>query len=322
MEKSVNTAINLMRRLAYIPPNRPQSAQFEITNRCNLSCDICPRTNKYAKLKIGDMDYDVFTKAMDKLAPLRLATLTGWGEPMIHPRLYDMISYAMKNGAADTSISTNGVLLNDENITKLFESGLTSLRISVDNYQEEGGTGHPAGAKTMERVANLIKRRAGKIPHVSLAVTSYPENYEEVFKLIDAAARVKVDSVAILRMNHRFRKGLVRYTYEDEERVGLEYKAHGRKAGVSVLVSRDAHRGVRKLFYRGRTKCPLLLDMVNVTADGKITPCCFLPNQHVGDLMETDIETIWHSEEFGKFREIQEHRCTDCDAYTLKYKET
>ena len=196
------------------------------------------------------------------------------------------------------------------------------MRVSVDNYQEEGGVGHPAGAKTMERIGNLLKRRPGKIPHVMLIITSYPDNYEEVFKIIDAAALIKLDIVGLLRMNHRFRKGLVRYTYEEEDRVGREYKAYGRKAGVTVGVSKDAHRGVRKLFYRGRTKCPLLLDMVNVTSEGKITPCCFLPNQHVGDLMETDIETIWHSKEFGEFREIQEHRCSDCDAYTLKYKDS
>lgn len=317
---NVKRAINGLMRAAYIVPDRPTHAQFEVTNKCNLSCEMCPRT-KYYKVKIMDMEYETFERVLDALLPLRLATLTGWGEPLLHPRIYDMVSLAKSKGVHAISLTSNALIFNDYHYEKLLTSGLTDIRISVDNFSETGdGTGHPGGAKSMEKVAELLSRRKGALPRIVLAVTIYPDNYQDVFTLIDKAAEIGMDGVAIMRMNDRFEETVKRYCYEEESHICAEYTARAKKAGIKIGTPREFSHGIRRILYRGGTKCPMTFDNVYVTAEGLITPCCALPKFVTGDPAQCDIKTIWKNEKFRKFRIEQRDVCSHCDLLDITYK--
>ena len=322
MSELVNKIVRGARRVTYSVPARPASAQFEVTNRCNLNCAMCPRT-KFYKVKIIDMEYDLYAQALEKLVPLRLATLTGWGEPLLHKRLYDMIALARRKGVPEVSVTSNGVLFNDEHIARLLDCGLTQLRVSVDNLDElrDGdNTGHAGGAQIMEKVETLLKRRRGKFPRTVLAVTIYPDNRDAVFKLIDRAAAMGMDGVALMRMNDRFDESLSRYSFDEEGRVCAEYKAHARRAGISMGTPRDIHAGLRRFFYLNGTKCPVTFDGVYITAEGIVTPCCALPKLNMGNILESDIESIWNSRKFKHFRDNQDKPCAHCDLLDARYK--
>lgn len=323
MKRTVNKLVSGARRAAYLVPGRPDYAQFEITNRCNLNCAMCPRT-KYYKVKIIDMPYDVYTAALDKLLPLRLATLTGWGEPLLHKQLYDMIRYARAKGVADVAITTNGVLLNHDHIKELLSCGLTALRVSVDDLAAPGDknatSGHGGGAEIMDKVERLLAQRTGPLPRVALAVTISPENHDHVFRLIDRAAQIRMDMVALMRMNDRFDESLNRYSFEEEKMVCAEYIAHAAKAGIKIGTPQQMFKGIRRILYLGGEKCPVTYDSVYVTAEGKITPCCALPKFVIGDILSQDIETIWNSDKFKRFRRDQRQACAHCDLLDRRYK--
>ena len=103
----------------------PLALQIEPTNNCNLSCKSCPR-DRMSREK-GFMDFDLFTKIVDDAAfcHVKRIHLFLHGEPLLHPRIVDMIAYIKKAGMGIT-ISTNGMLLNRDKIERILMSGVDS----------------------------------------------------------------------------------------------------------------------------------------------------------------------------------------------------
>ena len=83
-------------RLSYNLPSRPKQVQIEVTNRCNMDCHMCPRED--LAIELEHMDWDKFVKVVDQLKFKEDITLTGWGEPFLHPRIFDMVEYCKERG--------------------------------------------------------------------------------------------------------------------------------------------------------------------------------------------------------------------------------
>ncbi len=97
--------------------------------RCNLACGYC---NEYDKVS-DPVPLEVVKKRLDRLASFGTAAITiSGGEPMLHPQIYEIISYVRSKGMIAGLIS-NGYYLTRENIEKLNRAGLEYLQISIDN---------------------------------------------------------------------------------------------------------------------------------------------------------------------------------------------
>ena len=106
------------------------SANFEVTNSCNLSCTICP-VNQGMKRARSRLDLASFERFLARNPELEFVLLFQWGEPLLVRDLPEMIAAAAARGVR-TMITTNGTLLNEEWCTRLLDSGLTRLTMSVD----------------------------------------------------------------------------------------------------------------------------------------------------------------------------------------------
>ncbi len=110
-------------------PHRPIVAQIIPTRRCNLSCTYC---NEFDRVS-DPVPLEELRQRIDKLADLgtSIITLSG-GEPLLHPRVDDIIRHIRQRGAIATLI-TNGYLLTPAMIDRLNAAGLDSMQISIDN---------------------------------------------------------------------------------------------------------------------------------------------------------------------------------------------
>jgi len=106
------------------------SANFEVTNSCNLSCTICP-VNHGMKRPRARLDLAAFERFLARNPELEFVLLFQWGEPLLVRELPDMIAAASERGIR-TMITTNGTLLTEEWCRRLLDSGLTRLTMSVD----------------------------------------------------------------------------------------------------------------------------------------------------------------------------------------------
>lgn len=113
----------------------PHHCQFIPTNRCNLACEFCSCANesRSVEMPIGHARRYIETLVH---AGMTAVTITGGGEPLMHPDIVKIIaelnSYGVKIG-----LVTNGLLLHtiDPDALRL----LTWCRISHDDAREFDG---------------------------------------------------------------------------------------------------------------------------------------------------------------------------------------
>ena len=75
----------LVRRFLHLPQKYPTKIQVEITNRCNLTCEICPRTTY--NLPNRDMTPTRFQQILSKLPNAEVILPVGWGESFLHKKI-------------------------------------------------------------------------------------------------------------------------------------------------------------------------------------------------------------------------------------------
>lgn len=132
-------------RLQYIPGTKfPLMSVVEISNSgmCNRKCSFCPRSDPNY-LDVNEfISKSLHTKIFTELAELKfkgMVIYSGYVEPLLDKKIYESISEARKLlPEAQIELITNGDVLNLERTKKLFESGLSTLLISVyDGPKEE-----------------------------------------------------------------------------------------------------------------------------------------------------------------------------------------
>lgn len=91
-------------------------------------------------------------RRVDRLAEMGVSLITiSGGEPLLHPKLDQIIRHIRSHGLIATLI-TNGYLLTPERIKRLNRAGLDHLEISIDNVlpdkrvQEEPKGARPASS--------------------------------------------------------------------------------------------------------------------------------------------------------------------------------
>ena len=92
----------------------PTYVQMEPVGQCNLRCQMCPIQFREDGPPFGPlafMEFETYTKLVDQFPAMTALHLQGLGEPMMHPRFFDMVAYAAQKGVK-VSTNTNMTLLN------------------------------------------------------------------------------------------------------------------------------------------------------------------------------------------------------------------
>jgi MoaA/NifB/PqqE/SkfB family radical SAM enzyme len=112
-------------------PRRPLLVQLVVTRRCNLSCGYCSEYDEVS----SPVATELLERRIDHVARLGtlVITLTG-GEPLLHPKLDQLIARVTSQGVVCTLIS-NGYPLTKEWIRRLNNAKLSLLQMSVDNME-------------------------------------------------------------------------------------------------------------------------------------------------------------------------------------------
>jgi GTP 3',8-cyclase len=113
--------------------------RISVTDRCNMQCMYCMPQSKVQWFNKDDvLKFDEITRLVSILTDLGIAKvrLTG-GEPLLRPRLENLIiSLAKMGGLKSISMTTNGLLLRDKAV-QLRNAGLDSVNISLDTFRPD-----------------------------------------------------------------------------------------------------------------------------------------------------------------------------------------
>lgn len=117
--------------LAFYPSlGHLKKVYIEPTNRCNLECRTCIRHSWTEAL--GHMDDETFDHVMEGVRAFDdppVVFFGGFGEPLAHPRIVEMVSEAKSVGAR-VELITNGMLLDARKAEGLIGAGLDTLWVT------------------------------------------------------------------------------------------------------------------------------------------------------------------------------------------------
>lgn len=315
----MNRVTNYLSKVFFISPDVPYHVDIEIATVCNLACKMCKRET----IDFGNqlMPYEKFTKIIDEL-PLGVEVISfgGYGEMLLHPRFYDMVRYAREKGYA-TETTSNGTMLNTpERRLHLIESGLSSLRVSIDHIRaplEEKDVGHVFSTQVIENLKTLNTLRKEKKSNLSLGINIvvHKSNVEEVIDIIKLADELGLDHVELIRLdtckNHAERT----LTLEREKTLYEEIERMPKQLTVVTPANRFAKW--RALYNIKQEFCPFRFSSAHIRMNGAVTPCAFgFAVADFGNIHKQDMKTIWQSTAFKNVRKNDKNAtCASCGIF-------
>ena len=311
-------------RLRYKIPLRPRQIQIEITNRCNMDCPMCQRED--LGIELEHMSWTHFATVVDKLGQRENITLTGWGEPFIHPRVFDMIAYCKERGHK-VMVTSNGLFTKPSMVDDILNSAVDTITFSIDsvNGNETVTDGHTSN-KVYENIEAVVKGRKPGTLGVRLQATLHMGCENDLYDVIRYGARIGCDIINVGRLDRQFRPNLERPDSQQERFIFLKADEIARSCSiqldwlqysVSSGLTRFVYRLLKKKLHRSGQYCLKTFDYAYITREGDVTPCCLLPNAKMGNLLHGSLGSIWKNEKFDHFRENYRDTCGTCDLWVI-----
>lgn len=299
----------------------PLSVLVSIVDACNYRCIMCwehsseldawgaddlarsYHENKKYKDKVMDFDlYKSFVKSLKDTGCKRV-TLSGIGEPFLHKRLLDIVSYSIDNGI-DLRLTSNGSLLNRDILKDLIDAKLANLSISVNaGARDEYAAVHVNQEnETYDRIVdNLIwlseykKKKGLTTPNIHLTNVISNLNSHRVIEMMKFGVATGASSVSYRPL----------HVYPDIEKyeLGEENIEQLRESfPVAKMLAAENHidtdidefeelRDYRKI---NDIPAPCIAGWVApfVLANGDVTYCC-VSREVLGNLHDDSFRDIW-----------------------------
>ena len=248
---------------------------IEPTNRCNLSCIFCAREN--ANRSLQTMSLQAFQNAMRGIPRGSYITLTGNGEPLINPEIYQMIKYASDAGMF-VSIITNASPLNSENQDKLIESGVSRIQASFQSLDKSAYETVMRNAKFERSLTNLL---------------------EFIQKVRDRKAKIYISiSMVEVKESKPFAEASKRFWAK------LPIDNYYEGALLSLQTESGAYEDTNKGMGEVYKVCANPWIDAKINADGSVNPCVqdFSGKYTLGNINERPLTEILNSEKALRFR--------------------
>jgi MoaA/NifB/PqqE/SkfB family radical SAM enzyme len=173
----------------------PKIIQIEVTTHCQLRCIFCPHTILAKGWDKAHLSWETFSSLLPFVRHTKLIHLQGWGEPLLHPRIWDMAA-AIKEKRGRVSLTTNALLMDETAAREICQIGIDLVAISVAGARAETNDSLRVGShfeRICENISNLCRLESR--PQVHLVMQMMKPNIDELPELITLAARLGVDEV-------------------------------------------------------------------------------------------------------------------------------
>jgi MoaA/NifB/PqqE/SkfB family radical SAM enzyme len=300
--------------------------QVEVTSHCNALCVYCPRTVFKESWQDQHLSLETFKKLEPVLSRTELVHLQGWGEPFLNPEFFEIVAFANRAGCK-VGTTTNAMLLNEETIRKVIESGLDILAFSLAGTTESNdvirrGTSLKKVLKAIEILRKEKERKGIMTPEIHVAYMLFRSGIRELGALPAlleglGVSQVVVSTLDFVPTEELRNEAVIPATQKEYEKIrsALDRLVEaGREKGLNVhyhLVSPEKRREVCTENIQ-KALC--------VSSDGAVTPCVYtnlrvsgtyydLKGKRVsyermvfGNIHEKDVKDIWKENSYSAFR--------------------
>ncbi len=286
---------------------------------CGMHEQMRSLENQGRSVEIGS---DAFRKVIREAKEIGAKTLLFiGGEPFVRDDLFDLVIYA-RNLGLNPIIVTNGVLLNQENILKCFESGIDWLSISIDADSEDtfrrirGENVLGKIINNIELLNNLKKEKKRDFPRIVSVCTIMNDNLEELLDVVNLCKRLEIariifQPVVAHNVDQAKRDGDSLCLVPGERLKLLEraidkliaYKTKSPE-NFDFIVNNIWHLKLIKKYFNGRVRprelpCYAGYNRLQVVQEGKVYFC--VPQEKYeatfGDIRRDTLQKLWFSKE-------------------------
>lgn len=306
---------------------RPFDAfQIEVTSRCNLRCVMCPVTVLADRWPSVDLSWKSFERIAGAFEKTKWIHLQGWGEPLLHRRIFDMIAAAKRAGCR-VGFTTNGTRLTRGAGERLLELGLDVLAVSIAGATASTHEAIRVGsdfAKLLENLRGFLAlraRRKSATPRLELLFLMTRTNLAELPDVVKLAADLGADELVATNLDYAITSSLDElkaYSLSPQARAVREVvdqaKQLAREAGIAFRPYPLQPREV--------AVCDLNpLKILFISADGWVSPCVYLgvtgqqeiprvfdgepvsvPSVRFGNVNDQSLMEIWETPGYRAFR--------------------
>jgi radical SAM protein with 4Fe4S-binding SPASM domain len=237
------------------------------------------------------MPWETFTRVVDQLAPWAYEiNLYNWGEAILHPHIFDMISYAKsKNLATGLSVNFNDV--GNGIVDGIIQSGLEYLVLSIDGATQETYAKYRVRGNleaVLENARQLIAKKRelkSSTPYVEWQFIVFRHNAHEVDRAREMAEELGVDRFRVIPPGLPFDS-------ENPDELKREWFVTPEESGG------DDFRG------QMNSACFYLYRSFTTNPDGGTAPCCVVNGEHddFGQILQQDFDEIWNNEKYQSAR--------------------
>lgn len=266
----------------------PSQIIVDATEVCNLGCIHCPhpefkRSEHYSARYL---DVAIHNKMVDEVrlygqGYTQYIRYTSNGEPLVHPDIYDMLDYAVKNSGVFVTLTTNGTIMNEKRIEKLLASGLHMVDISIDAFLPETYAEIRRGGDLEVTRANVLKLM-------------------EIKSRIDAATRIVVSFVEQTQ-NAAEVADFENYWKQQGADFVVIRRLHSAAGGVSAIAM-DMKQTQQT---ENRKPCLYPWERILLNPKGELAFCPqdWSHGSVLADYRTTTIRDIWQSEAYRQLRD-------------------
>ncbi len=176
----------------------PQLLQIEHTDICNARCIMC---NHFFTRNHGCkfMDFSMIQRLEPYLPYVENIVLNGIGEPLLHPRIMELISIYDKYGIKMTT-NTNLSIMTPE-LASLMHRTFTDIQVSCDAASPETYSAIRQGLNFDRFVKNLKMLRVAGKTEICMATVVMRQNFKELPQIVELAADLGCDKLVMLDLN-------------------------------------------------------------------------------------------------------------------------
>jgi radical SAM protein with 4Fe4S-binding SPASM domain len=306
----------------------PILSEVAITYKCNLRCVFCYAGCNCTTQPVDDeqeMSVPEIKQVLDRLyhqGKVPSVSFTG-GEPALRKELPELVAYAKQLGMR-VNLITNGTRVTAALAKELKDAGLSSAQVSLEG--------------TTEAIHNLVTQ--GK--------TSFHKTVAAVQHFKDADIRVHTNTT-INRMNLHEMPDMPRFVHEELNNARfsmnllvptgsamvhpdliVRYKDIG--PVLEQIKTQSKQQDVEFMWYSptpmcmfnpitaglGNHGCSACDGLISVAPNGDLIPCASYDDS-LGNLLETDLITLWNSPRAKGYRDkaLAHPQCRQCDQFDI-----
>jgi MoaA/NifB/PqqE/SkfB family radical SAM enzyme len=285
----------------------PLNATIELTLSCNLSCAHCynfDRTDSRQNRRPGrPLEFEEICSSIDQLREMGTLFLgLSGGEPMMHPRFFDLVEYAIESGLA-VQVLTNGTFLSYGSASRLKSAGgVYGVSVSIYGGSAETHDAFTGVAGSWQKAWDGVRcaKREGLSVLLKFILTRH--NVHEVEMMVAQADDVDCPRVLdpTITGRHDGSTSSVDVRIPTEDLESLYRGPLGAWVGdAGACQSADEFA------------CNCARGNLGITLFGGVQPCISVPLE-LGNIRSQSLVEIWNSPKANEIRKLGLSDYPDC----------